>query len=80
MSDELNVLRVVRSRPYMTHIDAAPLRDERLSLAAKGLYAVMYTMEEVDYSSNPFGTATPEEIRAAGDELIRFGYAGEVEP
>lgn len=74
MDEGRNVLHVVRTHPRITHIDATPLLDDRLSLVAKGLYATLYVLQEFD-PERPLAQ-DDDTVRAAWGELVRCGYAG----
>ena len=71
-------LRRVIQDAVATDIPDDAMSDPRLSLIAKGLYALLLTHQEqpIDPYEDAFEDAA--EIRAAVDELIENGYATRV--
>jgi hypothetical protein len=72
-------VRAVEPNASDTAIPDAKMSDPRLSLTAKGLYALLLTCQ--GQPVNPFEDAIEDEaeIRAAIAELIANGYAVRVE-
>lgn len=68
-------VRSVEADAIDTAIPDSAMSDRRLSLAAKGLYALLLTYQ--GQPIDPYDDAVEDEadIRAAIDELIECGYA-----
>lgn len=62
-----------------TQVPETVLSDTRLSLTAKGLYALLLTYQGRPVDPYEDALEDEAEIRAAIDELIAFGYAVRVE-